>query len=217
VKKPEPTRSSKKRGLTDDDIELWHHTAQSLKPLPRSKSRVRDAAGQPGVELDEPRPRIPEKPKAEPPIEAKSKAAGKTALVRVAVMQVPPPPSVAEFDRRNHKKLRKGRIELDGRIDLHGMRQGEAHVALRRFLLSSQAKGKRWVLVITGKGGPSSSKSDEAFGYSSQSERGVLKRSVPLWLEEPDIRAIIISFTEAAIEHGGTGALYVHLRKAVQG
>ncbi len=217
MKKPEPVRPSKKRGLTDDDIKLWEHTAQSLKPLSRSKSRVRDAVGEPEVELDVAGPRKSEKQKFEPPVEAKHKTAGKTPLARVAVMQAPAPPPVADFDRRNHKKLRKGRIELDGRIDLHGMRQGEAHVALRRFLLSSHAKGKRWVLVITGKGEPARGKSREPFDYSSQTERGILKRSVPMWLEEPGVRAIVISFTDAAIEHGGTGALYVHLRKAERG
>jgi DNA-nicking Smr family endonuclease len=215
VKKPEPTAAKKRRGLTDEDVELWQHTAQSLKPLRRSKSRVRDGSDDPGFDTSEHGKRKPAKPISDPPAAAKAIASGKTAQVRVAVRPVPPP--VAGFDPKTLKKLRKGRLEIEGRIDLHGMRQSEAHGALRRFLLSSHSKGKRWVLVITGKGGALSGKKDEPFGYSSQPERGVLKRNVPMWLDEPGLRAIVVSFTDAAIEHGGTGALYVHLRKAERG
>jgi DNA-nicking Smr family endonuclease len=41
----------------------------------------------------------------------------------------------------------------------------------------------------------------------------VLRRNVPGWLEEPDLRAIVLSYTQAGIRHGGAGALYVQLRK----
>ncbi|MCK7475856.1 MAG: Smr/MutS family protein [Rhodopseudomonas palustris] len=55
------------------------------------------------------------------------------------------------FDPRNVKKLKRGKIEIEGRIDLHGMRQAEAHAALIQFIHGSASMGKRWVLVITGK------------------------------------------------------------------
>jgi DNA-nicking Smr family endonuclease len=65
--------------------------------------------------------------------------------------------------------------------------------------------------VITGKGrSPASSDSIAAY----ESERGILRRNVPRWLEEPDVRNIVVSFTTAAIRHGGEGALYVHLRSS---
>jgi len=41
----------------------------------------------------------------------------------------------------------------------------------------------------------------------------VLKRNVPRWLDEPDLRPLVVSYTTAAIHHGGEGALYIHLRK----
>jgi DNA-nicking Smr family endonuclease len=45
-------------------------------------------------------------------------------------------------------------------------------------------------------------------------ERGILRRSVPQWLEEPELRGIVLGWTAAGPRHGGGGALYVRLRKA---
>ncbi len=102
--------------------------------------------------------------------------------------------------------LRRGKKSVDARIDLHGMRQSEAHGALLRFLHRAQGAGHSVVLVITGKGG--------APGQGGLSdERGVLRRMVPHWLSLPDVRALVIGFDEAAAQHGGSGALYVRLRR----
>ncbi|HEX5866107.1 MAG TPA: Smr/MutS family protein, partial [Beijerinckiaceae bacterium] len=45
-------------------------------------------------------------------------------------------------------------------------------------------------------------------------ERGVLRRVVPHWLRLPDLRPLVVGFEEAAVRHGGAGALYVRLRRA---
>jgi DNA-nicking Smr family endonuclease len=101
--------------------------------------------------------------------------------------------------------LRRGRLAIEARIDLHGMIQAEAHAALTGFLLRARAAGHAYVLVVTGKGGP---------GYSDAfAERGVLRRSVPHWLRGPELRGIVLGFEEAARHHGGAGALYVRLRR----
>lgn len=130
-------------------------------------------------------------------------------------MPAPAPPAkappLAEFDRRKAKKIAAGREGIDARIDLHGMRQSEAHAALRSFLLTNYAKGNRNLLVITGKGGVVR-ETAEPLGFMDSRERGVLKRNVPMWLAEPELRAIVVSYREAAQPHGGAGALYVHLR-----
>jgi DNA-nicking Smr family endonuclease len=197
------------RGLNDDDLELWHYASKQLTPLQRGKSRVRAGADQLDVPAGVAKPKKKEAAHEEPV--ARPAPPTKAAAIRTPAPKSPPP--VAAFDPRNAKKLKKGRIEIEGRIDLHGMRQSEAHTALRRFLMSSHAKGKRWVLVITGKGGSASRIRDADGGYG-RPEPGVLKRNVPMWLAEPELRAIIVSFADAAIEHGGSGALYVHLRKS---
>ncbi len=87
------------------------------------------------------------------------------------------------------------------------MNQAEAHQALRGFLRHSQARGAKLVIVVTGKGGPL----DEP-AFLGQ-ERGVLKRLAPHWLREPDLRGIVLGFEEAGRAHGGSGALYVRLRR----
>jgi DNA-nicking Smr family endonuclease len=116
------------------------------------------------------------------------------------------------LERRKARKLGSGRTEIEARIDLHGMRQSEAHSALVRFLQRAYAEEKRWVLVITGKGAPKRTALDERLEYE-RAEPGVLRRNVPRWLAEPALAPIVIGFTTAAINHGGEGALYVHLRK----
>jgi DNA-nicking Smr family endonuclease len=130
----------------------------------------------------------------------------------VKVALPPPAPAPITLERRKARKLSSGRIEIEGRIDLHGMRQGEAHDALRRFLKRSYAEGRRWVLVITGKGALARTAQDERLEREGI-ERGVLRRNVPRWLGEPELAGMVIGFTAAAIRHGGEGALYVHLRK----
>ena len=68
------------------------------------------------------------------------------------------------------------------------------------------------MLVITGKGAPARTALDER-AERDGIERGVLRRNVPRWLAEPELAGIVIGFTTAAVNHGGEGALYVHLRK----
>ena len=90
------------------------------------------------------------------------------------------------------------------------MRQRDAHAALRRFLKAAQANGHRHVLVITGKGADP----DARRSFYEAEERGVLRQAVPHWLGQPDLAAIIVSYSEAPRRLGGDGALYVRLRAA---
>jgi DNA-nicking Smr family endonuclease len=104
--------------------------------------------------------------------------------------------------------LKRGREPIEGVIDLHGMRQDEAHGALAGFLERSAARGARLVLVVTGKGGQGSDDSHGGF-----QERGVLRRNVPHWLRMAELRQLVMGFEEADARHGGAGALYVRLRR----
>lgn len=206
MKKKPP--GSRNRHLSDEDSHLWEHTAATLKPLKRKRGRVLEAA--------EPLEDIPpRKPLAEPEARSSSAAGKKATAPPAPPIKPAPPPALNQFDRKAARRLSKGAMEIEARIDLHGMRQAEAHLALRRFLMSCHARGLRWVLVITGKGGPRRQSDDDSAGFwAGASERGVLKRNVPMWLGEPELRAIVVSFTSAAIPHGGEGALYIQLRKA---
>jgi DNA-nicking Smr family endonuclease len=113
------------------------------------------------------------------------------------------PPALAQFDRRLRQRVARGHAEIDVRLDLHGMTQTQAHVALLRFLNEAQARDATIALVVTGKGG----------GGASAVERGVLRRQVPMWLALPEFRRFIVSFEQAHVTHGGEGALYLRLRR----
>lgn len=199
--------SGPKSLLTEEDHALWEHAASTIDPARRLKARVHHAiksldaymAGRPeplpGTH-DHHRRETSVKPHPVPPQPSAKKA-----------------PPLADFTRKSARKLRSGQVEIEARIDLHGMRQNEAHAALRRFVLHCHNQDRRWVLVITGKGGPADARQNRDYGHSwSEPERGVLRRNVPRWLAEPDLRAIVVSYTTAAIHHGGEGALYLQLR-----
>lgn len=191
---------------SDADQDIWRHTAATIEPLKRGKPRFHPASD--AVKAGVPRPKQAAEPER-PPV--KSRAAHvQRPEVSPAKPQAAKTPELQHFDRNSVRKLRGGRAEIEARVDLHGMRQDEAHAELRRFLFSCQRRGLRFVLVITGKGKTNGgSYSEEVY---SERERGVLKRNVPRWLDEPELRAIVVSFTVAAIQHGGEGAIYVHLR-----
>jgi len=192
------------RHLDDDEAADWSHTARSVQPLKKSKGRVH-----PADDME-----APARPRKVAHMHVSAGKAEKHVAKPAAAAAKPAVPPMAEFDRKKAKRLRSGRIEIEARIDLHGMRQHEAHDALRGFLHRSHHRGLRWVLVITGKGRfAKDADVDAPFEMGHSRDRGVLKRNVPHWLEEADLRTIIVSFTTAAASHGGEGALYIHLRK----
>jgi DNA-nicking Smr family endonuclease len=112
-----------------------------------------------------------------------------------------------QMDAKAFGKLKRGKLRPDARIDLHGMTLDRAHPALTRFILDSHAKGKRLVLVITGKG----KQRDE--GGPIPVRHGVLRHQVPQWLSMPPLSAAVLQVSQAHISHGGGGAYYVYLRR----
>lgn len=153
---------------------------------------------------------------------AKAKPARANESWRKAVASRPvpaPKPTTPQqlIDSKAVRRLGNGRMAIDSRIDLHGLRQSEAYAELRRFLMRSVAKGYRMVLVITGKGSRARSSihdgSGESFAFDGGREPGVLRRQVPMWLREPEFAAVVVGFTTAHVRHGGEGALYVQLRR----
>lgn len=186
--------------LTAEEEALWDHVTKGVKPA-RGKARVQKASPAADRAIER---RLAS---AKAPAEAQGRA--KPAPAR---QDARPGPAPAPLDRRSTRRIAAGRIEIDARIDLHGMRQTEAHRALRSFLERSRADGCRTVLIITGKGGPLRGTSSEPTDATGR-DRGVLKTNVPRWLAEPELSALIIGFTAAHVRHGGAGALYVTLRR----
>ena len=117
------------------------------------------------------------------------------------------------LDGNTADRLRKGALEPERRIDLHGMTEAAAHRALLSFLRSAHRGGARLVLVITGKGMRAP---DPYAPFDLELEtraRGVLKSMVPRWFKEPEFAPLIADHRSAHIRHGGGGALYVYLKK----
>jgi len=186
------TRAGKGSGLKDEDLALWKHVTRDTKPLakrapvpetppakatPKADKETRPThplSRPPSRPLPRPQPVVPAK-RAEPAIEH-GRAAG--------------------VDRRSAERLRRGRLPVEARLDLHGHTQDQAHAALDHFLGEAQARGLRCVLVITGKG-------------TTTAAGGVLRGQLPRWLNEPGNRARVLAFDYAQPKHGGLGALYV--------
>jgi DNA-nicking Smr family endonuclease len=180
------------RPLTSDEERLWSLVARTVRPL-RTGGHVQ----KPAIET----PRKPGVRDAPRPMKGKAPVGPNVATPG---QRPPTGPALSPIMRKEKQKLARGHAAIDARIDLHGMTQTEAHAALRSLLHSSQAKGAKFVLVITGKGAPSAWRGD----------RGVLRRQVPMWLALPEFRRYVLGFDVADTGHGGEGALYVRLRKA---
>ncbi|MGQ0503982.1 MAG: Smr/MutS family protein [Myxococcaceae bacterium] len=105
------------------------------------------------------------------------------------------------LDKRVLKALRRGEYPLQARLDLHGLNRVEAKTAVEQFIVGSRREGKRCVLLIHGK------------GLSSQDQVPVIKEQLRGWLNQGKIAKSVLAFASARPQDGGTGALYVLLRK----
>lgn len=190
--------------LSSDDKRLWKHVVRDAEPL-SGRDRLHS-------KLDELREQTEGQASARP----RDKVAGTTAAGGRAKIGSPPfvrPGPAARkaeaplvhgsrdgLDRAKAERLRRGKLPIEATLDLHGLRQAEAHRRLEHFLADCQAAGKRCVVVVTGKG-------------VHQEQGGVLRTAVPRWLNEAPNRARVLSFDYAQQKHGGTGALYILLRR----
>ena len=166
--------SKKKRELTVDEKKLWRRVAASVKTRRPVPAEPEDADEAPA-----PKRAMHVAPKPAPaPVRAKATPAPK--------------------DRGNEKRGRRGKLEIGGKLDLHGHTQDTGRAALARFLRSAQARGDRTVIVITGVG---------------RGGEGTLKRRFPEWIAERDIRVFVSGYAPAHRAHGGAGAFYVFVRR----
>jgi len=116
------------------------------------------------------------------------------------------------IDGRTEERLRRGLLDPDVKLDLHGMTEDAAHRRLLVFLRGAQRQGCKLALVVTGKGRPLAD--DAPFDLELHAKsRGVLAAAVPRWLNEPEFAALIAGRRVAHKRHGGEGALYIYLRK----
>lgn len=198
-KKPPHKKKKKKAETPDEDLALWRRVAETVEPLAPSDilPEVFDEPFRPGGD-----------DLATPSSLAKAKrtTTWTPSLKRPAPPPIQPLPDLKHgdqpgLDKATARRMKRGQVSIEGRIDLHGLTQGEAHRALGAFLEASWLAGKREVLVITGK------------GTRKDGSIGVLRQMVPRWLNEFPNRAKVVAFSHAAPKDGGEGALYVRLKK----
>ncbi len=180
--------------IGDDD--LWGHVASGVAPLDgHHKNRT------PDVEVGPPLPKAPTnrpgrtKPASRAHVSGTQEPRTRAPLAELKHGAQP------GLDKSTAKKLKKGQQRIEGRMDLHGMTQEQAHRALNAFIEGSFGAAKRCVLVITGK------------GLKPDGSVGVLRSAVPRWLNQPPNRERVLAFSYAIPRDGGEGALYVMLKR----
>lgn len=111
------------------------------------------------------------------------------------------------IDANTAKRFRKNEFRVERTLDLHGLTEDRAFESVYKFIINSYNQGLRCVIIITGKG-LHASDDEEIF-----SKRAVLKNKVPQWLNTKDLRPLILSITYPSESLGGSGALYILLKR----
>jgi DNA-nicking Smr family endonuclease len=179
------------RRLTDAEQNLWREVIRTVTP-------IRCPAASPASDLQSVSsapPPISGRPATYLPQPA-SPGAPKRAAFGPVEIDAP-----EGTDRRTAQRLRRGRMTIDARLDLHGFTVAQAQARLLEFLRTVQAHGGRCVLVVTGKGGRNGAV-------------GKLKAALPEWINDPLVRPLVLSAARARPRDGGDGAVYILLRKA---
>ncbi|MBO4285334.1 MAG: Smr/MutS family protein [Alphaproteobacteria bacterium] len=112
----------------------------------------------------------------------------------------------SDIDKQTLRRFKKEEMGVEATLDLHGMTLNVAFAAVYQFVLNAYHQGKRAVLIITGKG----LNPDNADIFET---KGVLHKSVPLWLESENLRGLILTYIHPSSKLGGKGALYLLIRK----
>lgn len=193
--------SRRKRVLRPDEAELWSRVTETAIPMSPSIPKMDSKPTKTRVAE-------PQSPRSISSFRLGEQAAPKQSKYHLR-------PSLEDqfskapvaMDKKAFTRLKQGRLSPEGRIDLHGMTLDQAHPALNRFILDSHTKGRRLVLVITGKG-KTKDTSDPI-----PTRLGVLRHQVPQWLQQHPLKPLVLQVAQASQKHGGSGAYYIYLRR----
>lgn len=199
AKKPEPPTEDK-----EDDANLWDGVAGSVRPL---EGREFLAGSAPAADATEAAQQLMN--------EKKSKSGKAKKAIKKKLQPTTPPPPVPPkvplpelsfdnqpgLDKSTARRMAKGNVKIEARLDLHGMTQDEAKPALENFIENAYRAAKREVIVVTGK------------GAKADGQIGVLRSMAPRWLNLEPNRSRVVAFSHAAPKDGGQGALYIRIRK----
>jgi len=190
------------KSVSQEDLEVWKKITIQLK---RNKPEVLIKKNISGLKIKKSSKSLPKAPERKPFI------IGEKVLKKEKIIL----PNFHEdnkinspnMDKKNFKKLVKGKMEIEGTIDLHGLTADQAKIKLITFINHSYSLGKRLIIVITGKG------KHKGFDEFQRPINGVLRQNLPEWLSGPSVSNKVLQVTQAQPKHGGAGAFYVYLRR----
>jgi len=180
--------------ISDEDKALFNETMKTVKPLRNTTQREPRAPVTPkvGRDLRRPRPTSPvleETPKSDYYLSNHyPDIVSPTTTLTYCSRDMP---------RKRLQELKNGYIRWEGRLDLHGLRPDAAREALCNFIDRQSNIGHRCLLIIHGKGG-------------RHDEEPILKNHVNHWLQQ---LSQVLAFHSAIPRDGGTGAVYVLLKR----
>lgn len=187
------------RPLTAGEKALWQKVIETVKPLDQEHvSRVK------ALPVAKKLPAANTMHAVSGPITAQS--FGGKPVKSIPLSQQQPVPHTAGLDGRWDRRLAKGVVQPDVTIDLHGYTLSSAHGRLDSALELSIAAGHRALLLITGK-----PRSDEQ--RRREGGRGAIRSAISDWLAASRHARHIAAVRAAHPRHGGSGALYIILRR----
>lgn len=189
---------AKARPLKPEEAKLWHKIAKTTKPIDPAKM----IALQKALPIEkEPEKKLTPAPIAKEAFDRfKQNHQHKQTIYEIA-------------DASQHKRVRRGNLNIDATLDLHGHNQELAEINLTTFILHAVENQYRCLLVITGKGTKDNIISSRPFDMW-ESPRGILRQRLKEWINKPSLRKYIAGISSANAKHGGGGAFYILLKRA---
>lgn len=179
------------RRLAPEEAALWERVIASVKPLAGHK---------------------PAPPPAPVSVATRAPVAPRPAPRTMKPAPPPPPPPPRTVARSSNtldgswdRQLSRGLVSPESAIDLHGHSLSSAYDRLDRGLEQAIAQGDRVLLLVTGK--PPRSESERPHA------RGAIRAAVGDWLASSRHAGRIAAVRGAHPRHGGSGALYIVLRR----
>ena len=188
--------------LSQEDLELWKKITVQLK---RNSPEVLIKNNISGFKIKKTTKSLPKAPELKPFFIGEK--VSKKETLTFPDFNNDNKKSSPNMDKKNFNRLLKGKMEIEGTIDLHGLTADQAKIKLIAFIDRSYTLGKRLIIVITGKG------KHKGYDEFQRPINGVLRQSLPNWLSGPSVSDKVLQVTQAQPKHGGTGAFYVYLRR----
>ena len=170
--------------ILDEDNLLWQELTKNIKKLPQPEEPP-----SPPIYIDEITPSISYK--------------NIPNIYQLSYLQIG---DLKDMDGSIAKRFKRCEYKIEATLDLHGKTEDAAYNQVVNFIKQSYIQNKRCILIITGKG--TNQNTDDIF-----STKGKLKEITPLWLNSEELRPLILGFIHPIQSLGGSGALYIMLRK----